>query len=258
LASYSIPEIPAASAVTAKRDEISRLVRQEATPERLLSACDELIELEIRAEGTEPASLEFRAALLYAQGDLAAAQAQIDELLGRKFGDDLEHAAPVGAALLTRIALDQGDVSRAMDIGRHELLRRGISPRTVDIARLAESWWWSVQTLSRTENELIEQYRRLHDAARRTRHGTRWRDIRLTAREWAEIGLLACYSWIRDPMLSGPAMAAARHLVKIVNTQETFLLTVNRSAPMWSDAPLPPPRPDGTLPARPVPLTPAR
>lgn len=178
--------------------------------------------------------------------------------MGREFSDDLEHAAPVGAALLTRIALDQGDVSRAMDIGRHELLRGGISPRTMDIARLAESWWWSVQTLSRAENELIEQYRRLYDAARRTRHRTRWRDIRLTAREWAEIGLLACYSWMRDPMLSGPAMAAARHLVKVVNTRETFLLTVNRSAPMWSDAPLPPPHPDRTLPGRPVPLTPAR
>ncbi|MFC6022622.1 NACHT domain-containing protein [Plantactinospora solaniradicis] len=241
---YPAPEVPNAPAVTAKRRKISELVRQGAAPDRLLAACDELIEAEDAAGRPELASREFRATLHYVLGDLAGARAQLDEMPAREYGEDLPHAIPVAAALLTRIALDDGAVDVAVATGQNELLLAEISPRPVDIARLAESWWWSVQVLAGTGDELAEQYRRLGEAARQAGRGTRWRKVRLTSREWVEIGLLVCRSRIRDPMLGGLAAAVARELVGIVNTPDRFLLAVDRSAAMWSDGALPPPRRD--------------
>ncbi|MGI5213485.1 NACHT domain-containing protein [Plantactinospora sp. CA-290183] len=241
LALYPPPEVPRAPAVTARRREISELVRQGATPERLLTACEALIEAEVAAGRPEPASREFRATLHYLRGDLATAGARLDELLDREYTGELAHAAPVGAALRTRIALEHGDVERAIAGCRQELLLTGISPHPGDVARLAESWWWSVAVLARAADELAEQYRRLREGAWRSGHGTRWRAVRLTGREWAELGLLACRGRLTDPMLGGLATAVARGLVDVLGTPELFRLTVDRSAPMWSDPALPPP-----------------
>ncbi|MEV4757221.1 NACHT domain-containing protein [Micromonospora sp. NPDC049559] len=282
LASYPAPERPRDPAVAARRAEISELVRQDAPPERLLAACDALIAAETRAGGAEPSSLEFRAVLRYVGGDLAGARAQFEELLGRTNrtdgadrtdrddhvdrpahedradrvdpaahadrddGAEREHSVPVAAALLTRAALLAGRPARALAIGRHELTRTGVSPRTADLARLAETWWWSVRVLAGVADEVAVERRRLLDAVRAARASGR-RRAWPTAREGAELGLLLCARWIGDPWLGRPVLRLAHRLIGVVDNARTFPLTVDRTAPLWSDGRLPPPpeRPAG-------------
>ncbi|MEO3923726.1 NACHT domain-containing protein [Micromonosporaceae bacterium B7E4] len=240
---YPDPEIPHPSAVTGKRREISELVRQGATVQRLLAACDELIEAEAEAGELEPATIEFRATLQYVQGNRVAAQEQLAPLTSREYREEPAHSTPVGAALLVRVALDGGDVTDAIAGCRYELGFTAISPRPVDIARLAESWWWSVEVLAQTEDELAEQYRRLVAAAAEANSANGWHGARLTSREWAELGLLACRARVDDPMLGWLAVLVADQLLEVVERPDRFRLTVDRSAPMWSDVSLPPPQP---------------
>lgn len=237
LALYPVPEVPGAQEVTACRREITDLVRQGATAERLLTACETLLDAEAVTGRVDPASVEFHRILRYVLGE------PIGIHLSGEW-DQREHSAPVGAALRVRTALADGNVRAAMVASRYELEFTRISPRPGDLARLAETWWWSVQVLSRAGDEVSEQRRRITEAARPALDGGR-PGVSVTSREWAEIGLLVCRRRVSDPLVGGLAVAVARGLLERVDTPERFLVTVNRAAPLWSDSGLPPP-PTGT------------
>ncbi|MEU5941128.1 hypothetical protein ABZ807_18485 [Micromonospora sp. NPDC047548] len=221
--------------VAEQRQAISRLFRAGAPLDELLTAGDELAAREERAGRPDPGTAEFRAVVRYAMGDVDEARQQLARLVAgvRADDDQPEWSAPVGAGLLARLALADGDAVAAMQICHYEMLLADTLSGRTDLLLLGETWGWSVAVLRRVTDERAELRQRILAAlAERETEPNR---ATFTRREFAEIGLQACRRVIGHPMLGPLALLATRRLVAVVAVPEIVVRTAGRSAPMWHD-----------------------
>ncbi|PWU50773.1 hypothetical protein DLJ47_23250 [Micromonospora sp. S4605] len=215
-----------------QRQRISWLITARAPISELRAAAEELRLREHGASPAESGADEFLATLCYADGDIDAARGQLNRLLAAgSAGDGRGRSAPIGAGLLARLLLDEGDAAAAVTVCHHELLLADHAQDRADLLVLVQTWTWAVEVMRRVTDEQGELLRRIRGAL--AEQQKRSRQIELTRRELAEIGLQACHTMIGHPTWGPLAVAVTRKLIGVLADPDIVLRTISRSAPMW-------------------------